>query len=206
MEDSMPKREEAITKNSPETHSPTKHKNPQETVQETTHESTSYLKGLFTELHEQMHKYNALTGGLLSLEARIELAEKTLCLTRDHFAMTVARTQDALPNDWSKVLNGVRFVGIRLADACAKALQERGKMTPEQLLRELNNGMFRFRTNSPLREIHAALMRHPHVRKSGGNYVWVAPPTEKQLPMRLRVVEREIVRLDTPKEDAKKAD
>lgn len=166
----------------------------------TTHESTAYLGGLFQEFCELTKKYNDLTGHLLSLEARIELAEKTLCLTRDHFAMTIARTQDAVPNDWSKVLNSVRFVGVRLADACAKSLQEHGKMTPEKLLRDLNDGMFRFRTNSPLREIHAALLRHPYVRKSGGVYTWVAPPAEKQLPMRLRVVRREMVTLDAAKE------
>jgi hypothetical protein len=194
----MPKPDQTTTKKLPESSSLNTHK--EENAQEPTHESTAFLSGLFNELHQQMHKYNSLTGNLLSLEARIELAEKTLCLTRDHFAMTVARTQDALRKDWSTVLKSVRFVGVRLADACAKALQENTKMTPEQLLRELNDGMFRFRTNSPLREIHAALMRHPHVKKSGGSYVWVAPPMEEQLPMRLRVMEREIVRVDPVKD------
>jgi hypothetical protein len=164
----------------------------QETHQRT-HESTAYLEGLFSELREQKQKYNRLTGDLLALEARIELAEKTLCLTRDHFAMTLANTQDALPHDWATVLEGVKYAGIRLADACASSVQKHGKMTPEQLLRDLNQGMFRFRTNSPLREIHAALLRHPHVKRSSGYYVWVAPPEAEQIPMRLRVVQREMV-------------
>jgi hypothetical protein len=172
----------------------TENKTESRNIAHTTYESTSYLQGLFTEFKEQTQKYNSLTGQLLSLEARIELAEKTLCLTRDHFAMTIAKTQDSVPNDWSKVLNTVRFVGVRLADACAKSLQEHKKLTPEQLLRDLNDGMFRFRTNSPLREIHAALLRHPYVKRNGaGAYIWVAPPAEKQLPMRLRVVQRELV-------------
>jgi hypothetical protein len=190
-----------MNKQPPEPYTPKQ----QETLQ-TTHESTAFLGGLFRELREQMCKYNALTAELLSMEARIDLSEKTLCLTRDHFAMTIARTQDAFPNDWSKVLNSVRFVGVRLADACAQSLQAHKKLTPEQLLRDLNDGMFRFRTNSPLREIHAALMRHPHVKRSGGAYVWVAPPAEKQMPMRLRVVQREMIPLDVSpkaKEDTK---
>lgn len=158
-----------------------------------THESTMFLNGLFEELAEQKNKYCALTGHLLALEARIELAEKTLCLTRDHFAMTVAKTQDAMPQDWNRVLSGVRYVGVRLADACSQSLQEHKKMTPEELLRDLNNGMFRFRTNSPLREIHAALLRHPHVKREKGNYTWVAPPNAEQITMRLKVSQREWV-------------
>jgi hypothetical protein len=162
-----------------------------------TYESTSWLNGLFQEFAEQTKRYNALTGQLLAMEARIGVTEKNLCLTRDHFAMTIAETQDAVPNDWSKVLNSVRFVGVRLADACAKSLQDHGKkMAPEELLHDLNDGMFRFRTNSPLREIHAALLRHPHVKRNGGFYVWTAPPAEKQLPMRLRVVQREVIPLE----------
>src|SRR5260370_11808342 len=171
----MPKSKDAHRKRKNEDHSPNEHK----TIH-ATYESTSYLSGLFAEFSEQCEKYNALTGQLLSLEGRIELNEKTLCITRDHFAMTIARTQDSVPNDWRKVLNTVRFVGVRLADACSKSLQEHKKLTPEELLRDLNDGMFRFRTNSPLREIHAALLRHPYVRRTGGNYVWVAPPAEKQ--------------------------
>jgi hypothetical protein len=166
----------------------------------TTAESTAYLRGLFTEFLEQKRKYSELTERLLSLEARIELSEKTLCLTRDHFSMTVAKTQDALPNDWNKVLRSVRYVGVRLADACAESLREHGKMTPEQLLRDLNDAMFRFRTNSPLREIHAALLRHPHVKKCSGAYVWIAPPDAKQVPMRLRAIKPEFLTPE-PKED-----
>ena len=141
-----------------------------------------------------------LTGELLGMEARIELSEKTLCLTRDHFKMMITKTQDAMPNDWSEALMSVRYVGIRLADACAKSLQQHTKMTPDELLRDLNNGMFRFRTNSPLREIHAALLRHPHVKRTASGYTWTAPPTEKQLPMRLRVVKGDITQRDTAKE------
>ena len=183
---------------------PADHRKSPEQKSGTTAESTAYLSGLFSEFLEQQHKYSQLTEELLSLEARIELAEKTLCLTRDHFKMTVARTQDALPKDWNKVLNSVRYVGIRLADACAQSLREHGKLTPEQLLRDLNEAMFRFRTNSPLREIHAALLRHPHVKKCSGAYVWVAPPDAKQVPMRLRMIKPDLSTPEPKKENPKK--
>src|SRR5262249_1895110 len=83
------------------------------------------------------------------------------------------------------------------------ALREHKRLTREELLEELNHGMFRFRTSSPLREIHAALLRHPHVKKTGHTYIWNAPP-EKQIPMRLRVAKAESIpaKLTSKKEDS----
>src|SRR5262249_33934544 len=149
-----------------------------------TMEATSFLGGLYAELHEQVHKYQALTSELLSLEARIELAEKQLCVARDHFEMTISKTETALPNDWQKLFQKVRFVGVRLADACQVLLQEKKKLTPDQFLHGLNDGMFRFRTNSPLREIHAALLKQTWQKKVGDSYVWMGNP-EQQMPLRM---------------------
>ena len=85
------------------------------------------------------------------------------------------------------VFNKIRFVGVRLADACQALLQEKKKLTPEQLLSALNDGMYRFRTNSPLREIHAALLKQTWADKVGAAYVWKGG-TEQQMPLRMRVV------------------
>ena len=153
-------------------------------------EATSFLSGLFEEFQEQKQRYAHMTGSLLSLEARIELTEKTLCLTRDHLAMSIEKTDSAVPNDWTKILNSVRFVGMRLADACMTLLQEHGKMTPKEILTALNNGMFRFRTNSPLREIHAALLRQNSAKRVGNAWAWMG--TREQIPMRFRVLRREM--------------
>jgi hypothetical protein len=153
-------------------------------------EATSFLRGLFTEFQQQKERYANMTAGLLSLEARIELAEKTLCLTRDHLAMSIEKTDSAIPNDWAKVLNSVRFVGMRLADACMALLKEQGKMAPKEILSALNSGMFRFRTNSPLREIHAALLRQNSAKRVGSAWVWTG--TREQIPMRFRVLKREM--------------
>lgn len=154
----------------------------------TTHEATSYLQGLFQAFRQQTRHYAALTQELLSLEARIELAEKNLCLTRDHFKMTIENTDNAAPNDWDAIFKTVRFVGVRLVDACATLLQEskHQKLTPEELLSGLNFGTFRFRTNSPLREIHAALLKHPSVKRTDDAWVWTG--TAEQIPLRLRVM------------------
>lgn len=151
-----------------------------------TNEATSYLGGLFAAFHEQTQQYAQLTSQLLHLEARIELAEKTLSLTRDHLNMTINQTDSAAPHAWDKVLLSVRFVGVRLADACTALLKEKKKLTPDELLSGLNSGMYRFRTNSPLREIHAALLKQSSVKRVGQYWLWSG--TAEQLPLRLRVV------------------
>jgi hypothetical protein len=164
-----------------------------------TTEATAYLSGVFREFHKQSDRYNQLTAQLLSQEAQIELAEKTLCLTRDHLAMMIEKTEGAKPNDWSKVLREVRFVGVRLADACGVLLQEHKRLTPEQILGGLNDGMFRFRTNSPLREIHAALLRQSFAKKVGTSYVWVGS-AEQQMPLRLRLMKGPMIDQNVAKE------
>jgi hypothetical protein len=154
-----------------------------------TSESTSYLSGLYQEFQEQIQKYHSLTRDLLSLEARVDLAEKTMCLTRDHLEMTIKSTDCAMPHDWDSALKEVRFAGVRLADACIALLQEDHKLTPEKLLEKLNHGMYRFRTNSPLREIHASLIKQPSVERNGKYYVWEGT-AEQQMPLRLRIVKK----------------
>lgn len=154
-------------------------------------EATFFLRGLFAEFQQQKERYANMTGALLSLEARIELTEKTLCLTRDHLAMSIEKTDSAIPNDWAEILNSVRFVGMRLADACMSLLKKHGKLTPKEILSALNSGMFRFRTSSPLREIHAALLRQNSAKRVGNAWVWTG--TREQIPMRFRVLKREMV-------------
>lgn len=163
-------------------------------------EATAFLRGLFVEFQAQRERYANMTDALLSLEARIELAEKTLCLTRDHLAMSIERTDSAIPQDWTNILNSVRFVGMRLADACMTLLREHDKMTPKEILSALNSGMFRFRTNSPLREIHAALLRQNSAKKVGGAWVWTG--TREQIPMRFRVVKRDAAQGPPPHAEA----
>lgn len=136
-------------------------------------EATYFLGGLFGEFRKQVDRYKALTCQLMDLEARIEITEKTLCVIRDHLAVTIETTETAMPHDWEPILRSVRFVGLRLVDACVILLQERKRLTQKEIINELNAGTFRFRTNSPIREIHAALMRHPMVRREEDCWVWI---------------------------------
>ena len=144
-------------------------------------EATSWLEGLGVEFQEQVKRHSVLTKHLLQLEARIAMSEKALCAMRDQLQLGIAESDTALPKDWQPTIQSVKFVGVRLTllqerkklDACLTLLQERKKLTPEDLVLGLNAGMFRFRTNSPLREIHAALLRQAMAKKVGGAWVWV---------------------------------
>ncbi len=149
-------------------------------------EASGYLRGLFTEFTQQVHRYAALTDQLVQLEARIELTEKMVVLTRDHLAMTIEQTDSAAPHDWNATLKRVQFVGCRLVDACLTLLSENKKLAPSEILLKLNLGMFRFRTNAPLREIHAALLRQSSVKRIEDAWVWVG----EQTTMPLHVVKR----------------
>jgi hypothetical protein len=143
---------------------------------EPTNEVESYLRGLFQEFQAQLVKYGDLTSQLMSLESRIELAEKMVCLTRDHLALATRESDSTMPRDWEKLLSQARFVGMKLADSCVEILRERKKAKPEELRDALNHGTFRFRTSAPLREIHAALLKQGVVKKIGEAWSYVGGP------------------------------
>jgi hypothetical protein len=153
-----------------------------------TNESSSYLDGLHLEYEKQMMNYIDAVTKQMQAQARVELAEKTLVLTRDHFAMAVRNTEGGRPRAiWNETLAQARFVGARLSEASVELLKEHQRLTLEHLLVLLNNGQYRFRTNTPLREIHAALLKQPGVERQGDELVWIGG-TEQQLLMRLRAV------------------
>src|SRR5260370_37769043 len=74
-------------------------------------EATSFLSGLFEEFQEQKARYANLTESLLSVEGRIELVGKTLCLTLDHLSMSIEKTDSAVPHDRTRILKSCRFAG-----------------------------------------------------------------------------------------------
>lgn len=145
-----------------------------------TSEAVGYLEGLHQEFQEQLHKYLALVHQQMQLQARVELAEKLVCVTRDHFVMATQSTEGTLPRDWSDTFAAARFVGVRLSDACVDLVRQHNRLSPENLLCYLNNGQYRFRTNAPLREIHGALLKQASVSKDGQDYVWAGE--QRNLP------------------------
>jgi hypothetical protein len=129
---------------------------------------------LFATFHGTFANYNELLAAEREIQARLETAEKTVALTRDHLLDSLRNADDAAPpEEWKSLLDGVRFVGVRLVDACLTLLQEQGRLGSEGLLERLIAGGFRFRTASPLREIHAAMLKQQAARKAGNEYLWL---------------------------------
>jgi hypothetical protein len=153
----------------------------------TTNESVSFIRGLYGEYEDQLKRYVDLIAHLFEIEARVEVIEKNLCVTRDHLALAIQNTDEKLPKEWCGKLRAARFVGARLADACMALLRENKKMTQEALIDALNVGMYRFRTTSPAREIHAALLRQArNVRRTEDGWEWIGTDiAQKTLPLRV---------------------
>lgn len=147
-------------------------------------EPWAYLSGVFQEFEGQRKHNFELIRGLMTLRGKVELSEKNLSTTRDHLAMLIDKAEVPIPKEWKQALASVRFVGWRLADACVVLLQEKRELTFEPLLDLLNSGNYRFRTTSPLREIHAAVLRHPHIQREGNLWKWTGPEKgQKQLQL-----------------------
>jgi len=80
-----------------------------------------------------------------------------------------------MPPKWIEQIKRARFVGMRLADACIMLVKESKRITHTDMLNALNKGLFRFRTNAPLREIHGAMVRQPFVKRVSDGWMWTGP-------------------------------
>lgn len=146
-------------------------------------EANAYLDGMFHDFTSEIERYQEFTSHMMQLEARIELSEKRIALTRDELNLAL-KTAEGGPDhqrmaQFRELSSKVQFVGMRLVDACTTVLKKHGRLTPEKLLDAINEGTFRFRTNAPRREIHAALLRHPTVERRGNCYVWTGTKEEQ---------------------------
>ena len=149
-------------------------------------ERSAYLEGLYNELRDQFERYFETLTDYHILQGRLEICERTVKATRDHLLSSTGEdiegSYDDLPKDWAEILRSVRFVGMRASDAILRVLREtEHPMSSEELLDKLNECQFRFRTPTPLREINAAMMRQPHVKREGD--LWVYKPRK---PRRVR--------------------
>ena len=114
-------------------------------------EEVAYVQGVYKAFRKQVNEYAVLIEQLLELQGKVVLAEKQVKVARDHLCMVIERTGGVAPKDWDTTLASVRFVNMRLAEACLALLEENRVMTTKQLIRALDHGMYRWRTNTPIR-------------------------------------------------------
>ena len=144
-----------------------------------TMESVAYVKGVYHAFHKQVSVYHQLTDRLLRLEGEIVLTEKQVQLARDHLRMVIGKTPGVVPPDWDTTLGSVRFVGLRLADACLQILRDHSPITTEELIQALDHGMYRWRSHSPARELNAAMLKQKSVKRQENT--WIYTPIEVTL-------------------------
>ena len=135
-------------------------------------EEVAFFQGLYQEFLSEKHRYHQLVGALMEAQGRVQLAEGRLRLTRDHMINRFKRAPLLAPKGWEKEFLDVRFVGVRAAEACLAVLAEEGHASTNQLVDTLNHGGFRFRSNAPAREVHAALIRQADAKKEGEEWVY----------------------------------
>lgn len=141
-------------------------------------EEVAYLRGLYEEfLSEKLH-YHQLVEQLMQAQGRVELAEGRLRLTRDHMLNRIGRSPLLAPKEWREQFLDVQFVGVRAGDACRLALIEKGPLTTEELVEALNHGGYKFRSNAPAREVHAALIRQNDAKKEDDRWVYTGEKDE----------------------------
>lgn len=145
----------------------------------TTMEATSYVHGVYKQFGKLVQEYQGLTAHLLELQGRILLEEKQLQVARDHLCMVIETTPGCVPPpQWDTTLRSVRFVGLRLADACLQVLKEYKEMTTEELINALNHGMYRWRSSSPARELNAAMLRQKNVKRQEDKWYYIPEPSD----------------------------
>ena len=161
-----------------------------------TNERAGFVDGLFEELQNQLQRYLHEVHELARLTGRIEILEQNLQATRDLIHAQLKDTDEDTPDDWEKTLGRVRFVGLRLGDACVQLLKENNSLSTDHLRRLLDNGQFRFRTGFPLREINAALLRHPHISRDEDIWSYNDRPVKRSVDVTNRASRRRDLRVN----------
>lgn len=157
-------------------------------------ERVGFVGGLFNALQDLLHTHTHIVLELGEIQGRFDISERNLRATRDHLLATVESSGEHVPKDWRKVIDQVRFLGARLGDAAIEVLKnEDDPCTLSEIHDVLNNGGFHFRTGTPLREIHAALIRQPGAKRDPETDTW-----RYELPQPMREVRR------TPKMEVQK--
>ncbi len=110
-----------------------------------------------------------------NIEERIKAAEQELQIIRSFYNVEAERLGIAPEVATTGPSSRTRFVGRWARDACHAVLRENKRMTKDEIVEALRKGGFDFEGKSPLRVVHFALIRDPHVRMhASGLCEWVS--------------------------------
>ena len=125
---------------------------------------------MIAELRERAERHAAAAAGAALLERRIARGERRLAAAGEHLLAVLEADGIDAPAGWRDALLRARMAGASAGKACAIMLQEHGPLTTAGLKTMLERAGFRFRGATPLREIHAALIRNSRVRRDGDRW------------------------------------
>ena len=103
-----------------------------------------------------------------------EHAEKGVILAVKRFYIEFERHggPEVLDKEIWDEIHAVRFLGLPIGEACRWVLDAFGSATTEELVDYLAQGGFQFRTAVQAREVHAALLKQPWVKKDRKSGRW----------------------------------
>ena len=131
---------------------------------------------MLAELRERAERHAAAVAEAERLERGVAQGERRLAAAGKHLLSALEAEGIDAPAGWRDALLRARMAGASAGEACAILLEEHGPATTAGLKTMLERSGFRFRSATPLREIHAALIRNARVRRDGA--LWVRRATE----------------------------
>ena len=118
-------------------------------------DNSGWLRQLEARLADYRAAEKAAEEALRRAEENLEKATEELQLAENYYRQELRRLGVSEPAE----APGLRFKGLSLRDACLAALDEsKHRVAREDLIRILGEGGFSFRSPTPGREIHAALL------------------------------------------------
>jgi len=107
---------------------------------------------------------------LSQTERKLGTAEAFMEILRERYGLQAVATPS------------MRFERLALREAALIVIEEKGSITPQQLVAELQAGGFQF-GNHPLRRLHAALLHQKRaIKDQSGAWRWTAPD-QAQFPL-----------------------
>jgi hypothetical protein len=109
--------------------------------------------------------------------SQYEFAERRLVLAKERFYLELRahpepQSEGLLPRDLDEVISSVQYMGDSIKSACKWVLGAWMAASSEEIADRLEEGGFQFKSDVPVREVHAALMKQPWAKKNQATGMW----------------------------------
>jgi hypothetical protein len=135
------------------------------------------LKELAEIIVEEKLAWDRARIALEKAKSEYDFAERRLVLANEryrveHLAHPDPLSEGVIPLELSHVLETVQYLGFSLKAACRWVLEGFGAASAEEIADRLEEGGFQFKSDVPVREVHAALLKQPWAKKNQETGMW----------------------------------